>query len=276
MENENQYPYIVFDVAGNLFSVNSLYNNGIVQLGEYTRNHTSKGAARGMMQYWDRSITLFDLRTALGLGSLEDEYDEFCQMIDARKDDHERWVAALEKTAKERAPFTLATDPHKCALGKWRDAFKTDIDEVNFRLNQLDTPHTALHKSAGEILALQKRGNTLEIEKAVLSIYNHVHDVFMPSVLSMLDDLKQVFRSSVFREMVLMLKDPPDVGIIVENIRSVEYLSELCDATLLRKFSKYNYITSIKRGEHSDDLIANIDMNLLLKELCAGECPTSE
>ncbi len=271
MVNESQYPHIVFDVAGNLFSVNSLYNAGIVQLGDYTRNHTSKGAARGMMRYWDRTITLFDLRSALGLGSLEEEYEQFCQMIDARKDDHERWVAALEKTARERAPFTLSTDPHNCALGKWRDAFQTDIDEVNFQLSQLDTPHAALHKAAGEILALQKQGNTVEVEKAVHEIYEHVHDVFMPAVLSMLDELKQVFRSSVFREMVLVLKEPANVGIIVENIRSVEYLTDLCDATLLRKFSKYNYITAIMRGERSDDLIANIDMNCLLRELCAEE-----
>lgn len=271
MENDNMYPSIVFDVAGNLFSVNSKYIDGIVQLQEYTQDASAKGPIRGMMQYRGSAVTLYELRKAMDMGSLEDEFDKFCEMIDARKGDHERWVAALEETARTGAPFTLATDPHKCALGKWRDAFESDIDAVNFQLSQLDVPHASLHKSAEQILGLWKEGGDDPANhKAIMAIYEHVRDVYMPSVLSMLEEIKHLFRGAVFREMVLLLNVREHFGVIVENIHSVEHLTEVSDASLLRKFAQYSYITSIQKSDKLKGLIANIDMGKLLEELEAA------
>ncbi len=270
MNNDDLYPSIVFDVAGELFSVNSKHIDGIVQLQDYTRTAGAPKGVRGMMQYRGAAITLYELRAAMDMGSLEDEYDEFCKMIDARKGDHERWVQALEKTAKEHAPFSLATDPHKCALGKWRDAFQCDIDEVNFQLGRLDVPHGALHDSGQQIVDLWAKGDMPGNRAAIIAIYDHVHEVYMPTVLSMLEDLKHVFRSSVFREMVLLVNGFENFGVIVEKIHSVEHLTDLCDAKLINKFTDYSYITGVKRSEKTEGLIANLDIHELVRELNPG------
>lgn len=266
MENDNLFPSIVFDVAGNLFSVNSRYIEGIVQLKDYTEAPNAPKEARGHMQYRGAAVALFDLRAALNMGSLEQQYDEFCHMIDGRKEDHVRWVRALEDTAQRNAPFPLATDPHQCALGKWRDSFHCDVGEVNFQLRQLDTPHNSLHHSAVDILNLWKDGDTAANRKAIMAIYDHVKNTYMPLVLSMLDETKHVFRESIFREMVLLLNDRKNFGVIVENVHSVEHLSDICDASLISRFVDYTYITAVKRSEKIDGLILELNLSKVVDE----------
>jgi len=271
--DKDRFPYIVFHVADNLFCVNSVHVAGIIQLQEYTPIPSAPRQVRGMMKYRDSVVTLFDLRGALNMGSLEEQYDQFCHMIDQRKQDHERWVRALEDTIQNGAPFTLATDPHQCALGKWRDSFHSEIGEVNFQLNQLDNPHASLHHSALEILDLQSGEDTPASRRAIAAIFDHVKNTYMPTVLSMLEDMKHVFRACVFREMILLLNGRENLGIIVENVHSVENLSNICDAKVLNQFANFSYITSVKRSEKVEGLILELDMAALVDQIADFKPP---
>ncbi len=258
-EQEDDYPFVVFDVADRLFCVNCSQIDGMTLLQEYTLVPNAPEEVRGIMKLRDSVITLLDLRVLLNMESLETQYREFCDMIDDRRRDHERWVEALENTAHDNVPFSLATDAHQCALGKWRDSFHCDVNEVNFKLDRLDTPHTSLHHSALEILDLWADGDTPANRKAIMSIYNKVKEVYMPMVLSLLEETKEVFHASVFREMVITLNSQENCGIVVEHIHSVEHLSDVHDENGIHYFLDQNYVRSIRRSEKIDGLIMELD-----------------
>ena len=65
---------------------------------------------------------------------------------------------------------------------------------------------------------------THELDKCRNHILEDVKQNYMPAILKLLDETKDVFRSSVYKEMVLLL-DGTKWGIVVDEIISVENLT---------------------------------------------------
>lgn len=268
MEQEKiVYPSIVVDIGGELYSINSSNISGIVQLQDYRTIPNTPEAVRGMFHYRDTAVVLIDMRSVMNVRSLAKEYGEFCQMIDARKQDHINWVNALERTAHHREPFTLATDHHKCALGKWCDQFQSDIGEVNLQLERLSQPHAALHHSAVTVLDLLEKGDSQENRQKIDRLYEKVKNGYMPDVLSLLEDMKEIFRTSVFRELVLLLNGRETVGLIVDKVLSVEDLLPVSDSSKMDSFLEQPYINSVHRSRKLSGLILDLDVTCLLNML---------
>jgi len=266
-QEEIVFPSIVVDIGGELYSVNSSNISGIVQLQDYRTLPNTPEAVRGMFHYRDTAVVLIDMRAMMDVGSLATQYAEFCQMIDDRKQDHVRWVNALERTVHQREPFTLATDSHQCALGKWCDQFHSEIGEVNLQLNRLADPHAALHHSAVTILEVMRDGDDQQHQQKIDTIYQRVKTGYMPEVLSLLDEMKEIFRTSVFREMVLLLNGRETVGLIVDKVLSVEDLYPVSDASKMDSFLNLPYVNAIQRSKKIPGLILDLDVHCLLEQL---------
>lgn len=82
-----------------------------------------------MIDFRGKTIELLDTRTLLNVKSISEEIREFCDMIDARRQDHINWLNKLESCVHDDVEFTLTTDPHKCAFGKWYDHYESKISE---------------------------------------------------------------------------------------------------------------------------------------------------
>ena len=81
--------------------------------------------------------------------------------------DHFKWAQtlALYVAMESSSELNLVTDSTQCAFGKWyasqeRRQAENLVPGLGQALRKIDAPHTALHKSALEISAAAKAGDT--------------------------------------------------------------------------------------------------------------------
>jgi chemotaxis signal transduction protein len=124
---------------------------------------------RGVMNWRGKIIPNIDLRLRLGMPSAREELNELAGMITARAADHMAWMEELYRSVEEHRPFTLTTDPHACAFGRWYDNFKTNNLTVAALLRKMDAPHKAIHAIAMRVEALKAEGKYEEAKRLVNS-----------------------------------------------------------------------------------------------------------
>lgn len=178
----------------------------------------------GIIPYRGGILPLLDLRPMMGMETRDQEQAAFEQMLDQRKQDHMRWVDELKRCLHSGESFRLATDPHQCAFGKWYYGFRAKNPSVAFHLKKLEEPHAQLHRSALCSLDCLGEADPLRREEAIRKSLAMGAELYVPQVLSLLEDTKQVFRDSA-RKMVVVLRLGQDCcGILVDEVCSVETL----------------------------------------------------
>lgn len=266
MEQEIKHPYILFKIAGSLYCINSNYIQTIVQLPNYSTIPAAPANVTGMFRYRNQVIQMLDLRITFGLQSISDEYRDFEQMIDARKQDHINWVNELERFIEEGGTFHLAKDPHQCALGKWYDNFVTDNSAVAFHLGKIEEPHEKLHLAAEEAERCKRDCDNCTQNECLFQVLKRVKNDSMPTILKLLDQTKELFRSTVYREMVLIL-DGIKWGIVVDEIVAVEDLDILSDRKQDPMVNQCTYIDNILESPKRDGLIFELNTKNLSRKL---------
>jgi len=266
MEKEIRCPYILFKIAGSLYCINSKYISTIVQLPNYSTIPAAPANVTGMFKYRNEVIQMLDLRVTFGLKSISDECRDFEDMIDARKQDHINWVKELERFIDEGGSFHLATDPHQCALGKWYDNFKTDNLTITNHLRKIEEPHEKLHLAADEADCCKKDCDNCQKEECLLKILKRVKEESMPTILSLLDQTKDLFRSTIYKDGIRW-------GIVVDEIVSVEELDAIAGRDQDPIVSHCSYINQVMESPKSEGLIFELNTKSLsakLKELEAA------
>lgn len=261
--NEELNMHIVFRVKDTLFSINGSDVLSIQQFPDKLLNVPhAPGYLRGSHKHLGDIFSVIDLRKFFEWSTVQQEYDDFVQMIDSRKQDHVNWVEALRKSHKHGAPFHLARDCHQCALGRWRDEYRSDSPVIQRLLRDLDTPHSKLHSMANEILGNQETGDEM---------LEQIDRKLVPEVLTILDTMKQDFRSREFREMLLLLRNEACVALTVDEILGVEPLSpKRFERTTLAGFEK-DYILGIRQRATTEELVIELSVPVLLSHLELNE-----
>lgn len=257
-----KYPYIIFKLANSFYCVNSSHVSTIVQLPHLDKIPAAPANVAGMFRYRDRVIQVLDLRITFGFKSMAEEYHEFEDMIEARKQDHIRWVNELERAVMAGEKFTLGKDPHQCAFGQWYDRFTSENSMINFHLRKIDEPHQKLHAAAHEIENCQGGSDGVcqagECQRAILDqVKNH----YMPAVLQLLDETKNVFQNSMYREMVLLL-DGTKWGIAVDEIIGVEELTVI-DQREKNLVGQTSFVLNVLERDKQDGLIFELNIDAL-------------
>jgi len=145
---------------------------------------------RGVMNWRGKIIPNIDLRLRLGMPCAQQELSELAGMITARAADHMAWMEELYRSVEERRPFTLTTDPHACAFGRWYDSFTTSNLTVAALLRKMDTPHKAIHALAVRVENLKADGKFEEAQRLVdscrettltrlLDLFTHFEEAIM-------------------------------------------------------------------------------------------------
>lgn len=266
MENEIKCPYIIFKLAGSLYCIDSRYVSTIVQLPEYNTIPAAPANVTGMFKYRDQVINMLDLRITFGLQSMSSECNEFEKMIDARKQDHINWVREFERYITEGGMFTLAKDSHQCALGKWYDRFTSDNESVISHLRKMEEPHEKLHHSAFEVEACLNNLDGEELKLQLEQILKMAKETYMPAILTLLEQTKEIFRSSLFKEMVLILDDT-SWGIVVDEIVAVEDLEIIADRKQDPMINRSSFIYNVMESSKREGLIFELSTKSLITKL---------
>lgn len=270
---EINYPYIIFKIKGSLYCVNGQYITTLLQLPKYELAPGSPANITGMFKHRGTVIEMFDLRTAFGIPSLAQECDDFAKMLDERKQDHIRWVDELERSAKADEPFTLATDPHKCAFGRWYDSFSCENNAVTFHLKKIDEPHRKLHEAALEVAHCSRQCETCSRSECLQNILKRVKEESMPLILSLLDETKEIFRSNIYHEMVLILSGNHNLGLVVDEVVAVEHISHSESVKDVPAIHASRFIAGVVERDETSELIFVLDVPAIVN---ASEKPDAE
>lgn len=177
---------------------------------------------RGVIDLRGQVLPLVDLRLRLGMESSVAAIEQFCSLMEQRERDHKNWLAELEASVHENRAFTLATDPHKCAFGKWYDTYKSEDPMISLLLKRFDRPHKAIHALAGQVAALVAKG---EVDSA-LEVLSNARARILRRMIRFFEELRQLVRESQ-REVAIVLRgSSATFAVSVDAIEAIEDLAE--------------------------------------------------
>lgn len=181
----------------------------------------------GALSLRGKVIAVRDLRTFIGLPSLEKETKEIVQLLEAREQDHIKWVAELKRSVDDECEFTLARDPHQCAFGKWYDELMSDesrlqkLTNSNFTLyrliGQLDTPHKTIHSIADRVTRFVRENDT-EGAHRIIEVTSREE---LDTMVTLLNQIRELLHS--LRKPVIIVLEAHDrqLGMQVDAVDSV-------------------------------------------------------
>ena len=212
-------PWIIFNLCQNKFAVCSDMISGMTELpSEIVPVPTSNKALQGVGVIRGQIVPLINLREFFNMRSLDDEYEEFKEMMEQRKQEHINWSNELKRCLETGEKFTLATDPHECKFGKWIDSYSSNRNDLNAHVAHISKPHSKLHKVAEEIF----RDDISDTDKEEL-LYEA--DIFyLPKILDLIDEGEELFKSN-FRGIVLLVQPKGSdkmMGLVCDEVYSVE------------------------------------------------------
>lgn len=224
-----ELPWLQFTLKDQVYAINIGKITSILQMPKnITHVPEFPSYMRGMLDMRGDLIPVVDMRLFFGMPTIHQEEAEFSDMLEARKHDHVVWTDELGRSLAENRPFALATDPKKCAFGKWYYSFNSSNPSISFHLGKIEAPHNALHASAVELENCREHYSGLELEKRIEEIMGRLRGEYVPALLALLDETKRIF-SSHYREMCVVLKDETAaVGLIVDHV------TEVGDLTMIR------------------------------------------
>lgn len=263
-KSAEEYPDILLKIIGNLYTLNSKYIISIMQLPKYSELPEAPEEILGIIDFRGKAIPLVDMRTVFKLPTLKQEYEQFKEMLELRKQDHIVWVETLEECTKTGKEFTLATDPHKCAFGKWYDNFKSENQLINYHMRKIDEPHRKLHQTAIELTECDQNHSMCRREECLKETFRRLRENYMPKIITLLDEAKEVFKSSFTEMLIVIQKDESQIGLVVDEVVSVGTFKKLSDKPSPYNIKYSEYISNVKSSENTEELILELDGDKLL------------
>lgn len=239
--------WIIFLLNGRHFGIAARCIREMFHITEMRSIPNHPSIFRGLTSLRNEVFNVLDLRKFLGFKSMPEEYKELADNLKQRRKDHENWVHELEISIKENKPFKLATDPHKCAFGKWYDAFQTPVLKLARTLDKFDNPHRKIHGVALKTLdALKEKG-----QDVALKLIDETRNKELSSLLKLFDEVDLILEKPQ-REigMVFEFNDVSIVLTVDDVLMSKKFddstAKELNDTNVTNTFSHAASIPGIK------------------------------
>lgn len=213
--------YALFYVNSMLYGIDCEVIQSFFILDEVYPTPDMEAYYRGLIKNRGQIIPALDLRKFLNTKSTEAEAQELTQMIGQRKADHLNWLDTLSKCVQDNTEFTLATDPHKCAFGKWYDSYHTDDIGMKLYLNQFKNPHDIVHGIAARVLEMK---NNNDIEGA-LELIENTRNKELSKMVQLFDSFEKVYKESRREIVIVVSKGERSIGFVVDKVFSLENLN---------------------------------------------------
>lgn len=157
------------------------------------------------------------MRAAFDCPTSAQELDDLSSQLAQRKKDHINWIAELESSVRQQRPFTLATDPHKCAFGRWFDSFETENLDLAAHVRLFDDPHRAIHGLAHRVVNLCNEGRTDQ----ALQVIDAARTTTLARLLELFDATPAVARAASRQIGVVLATASEHIILAVDSVRSL-------------------------------------------------------
>lgn len=218
----SDYPWVVFMLHTTQMAISTEHVQSMVVVSEASKVPNASNHIRGVINLRGTIVPLIDLRVRLGMPSFLTEVEDFCSLMDQREQDHRRWLQELESSIREEREFTLATDPHQCAFGKWYDSYKPASYTLASLLKQFETPHQVIHGIAEQVFALRKKGDMAGAYKVI----EDCHEKELAQMITLFAQTKEYYRTQNREVSVVLEHQGKLVAVAVDSIESVEHFEE--------------------------------------------------
>ncbi len=226
----------------------------------------------GVMNWRGKIIPCIDLRKRLGMPGAKEELDELAGLITARAADHMAWMEELYRSVDERRPFTLTTDPHACAFGRWYDSFQTTNLTVSALLRKMDAPHKAIHALAIRVENLKKEGKHDDAVRIVESARNTT----LARLLELFSNFETALMENHRPVAVIVHAGGTLAAITVDSVEAVETIDpasvELLEESGRRKKLLERHPAASASAPRAPAFVGLVDESQIL-DIVAGASP---
>jgi len=256
--NSLQDQFLVIQIGDTHYAVKLEPIREIVIIPKITPVPESPDFVRGVIKLRNNIITLIDTRKRLGFKSLEELDKDMVDMLKEREQEHLNWVQTLAASIEKDTEFTLTTDPHSCAFGKWYDNYKTDNIGLSVYLKQFDIPHKKFHSLAIRALN-ERRNNGLE---AARKLIDETRETDLKLMLNLFDGVKDAVRES-HRELAIVVETSEGmIAISSDNVSNI-FTFEEDNLQQTDMKNKNKFITG--SVNHNGDVFLLLDLETLVK-----------
>lgn len=249
-------PWVLLRINNVIYSVSCNVVLSLSQLPFITPLPKSPTEIRGVMDFRGKSIQVLDSRIMLGSPPISADIEDFYMLMEQRYNDHLNWINTLEKTVNEGTDFTLTTDPHKCAFGKWYDSYNPKNTNIMFLTTfaKFDAPHKAIHQIAIKAQEMIHKG----CKKEALEYISSVKNSELKQMLSLFDDLKIAYNDSNKEIAVVLGDNSKCVALSVDYIVAIENLTDIDENLISDSITNIQYLSGIaKRKDGSVAFLLN-------------------
>ena len=218
----DQLPFLLFQVKGGLFAVGCEILREIVVMPPVTGIPNVPGEVRGVINLRGKVIRTIDLRVKLGLPPLRAELDALIQLLRDREQDHRNWLAELEACVRERRPFGMARDPHKCKFGLWYDQFKTKDGLLGMTLPGMDAPHKIIHATADEALRRAESGDP----DGALEVINARRNHELAALIRLFEEARRILVEKTREVAVVVCRGEDRLAFSADLVEAVERIPD--------------------------------------------------
>lgn len=248
-KTKSEFPWALFNLDKEVFAVSSEYVKSIFIMENLIKMPDTAYYIKGAVNLRGEIIPVIDTRKFYGMATVEEEIIELRSLLAQRKQDHINWVNELEDSVWEKRKFTLTTDPHACAFGKWYDSYETEDLMLQQLLKKFDSPHKRIHHLAHEVEKLQAEGN---YNKA-LTLIEKSRNRELSQMIKLFNSLCNEYTESR-RELTIVLKNETSgkqMGMTVDRVIGVEMVLDE-DEDLSQKMPNLQN-ESLKLGRREKD-----------------------
>lgn len=256
-DSKRNSPWVLLELNDVIYATSCESVLSLNQLPDATPLPKAPPEVRGVINFRGRLIELLDARKLLGIKTVAEEIADFNAMMDQRYNDHRNWLNTLENSVKNDTEFTLATDPHKCAFGKWYDSYSSKNTNIMFlsTFAKFDKPHKEIHAIAHKAEHLIAQGD----RQAAMQLVESTRNTTLAEMLGLFDDLKDSYLNSRKEIVVVIGEDESNcVGLSVDQITAIEHLSEYDEDLVKDSMTETQYVSGIaKRKDGSVVILLN-------------------
>ena len=257
-------PQVIFYLQDNQFAISAKHVREMVAMPKVVSVPQVPHYIRGVINLRGKVIPVIDLRLKMGLTSSLDEAEDLISLLDQREQDHKNWIAELESSVRERREFKLATDPHKCAFGKWYDNFTTDNRTLASCLKKFDAPHQRIHAIAIKVRTMEEK----EDYDSAYEIIDQTKEGELAEMIKLFSEVRSLLKESNSEIAMVLEWQEKAVAICVDSIETVEKLSESNIDEMPETVSalENGCITGIGKRGKDNELVQLLDVGKLIDQ----------
>lgn len=268
-------PWAIVGVKNQFFAIATQDMREMIVMPETAQVPNVPDYIRGVINLRGRVLPVLDLRKRMGLVSALEETENFCTLMQQREQDHRNWLQELELSVKERRPFGLTTDPHKCAFGKWYDRYRADNPWVAELLKRFDAPHQQIHGVAVEV---EKRKAGQRYDEAARLIAE-TREGLLAQLVKLFGEFRDLVRDAERETAVILEGENRLFAISVDMAHCIEKFpsGHIEEISPLVPISHNGVVRRLARRAKSKDVVLLIETDSLMAgcDLSALSLPDS-